>query len=381
MSISTHLDDSPIESEALSQAHNFPSKLIAASAGDQEDVLRASGLILTKEQLINVKRYESRGLSLPVERKDVISYLGYERGAGPNLEATDFQNSFALIRNHAARWNPIRTELMNVSSELWVFADRMLVYERGVKEIMDRLSRRPQGGVDPADKADLLYYINQILELVRQRQNATAALKAKLDDFALELSKKVIPAIELKLISIRNKIPPGKTDSLIADINNRSTRLNAIQREYTTLVTDSSTSGAESLDLHIYADARVDRLRQQIRQLRGEQQLGILQLMRKSRIHGALHRIRDDLQDVKLVALDADIATKNLVTVWNSLHTYLSESALEGSRLHDSLTLRRLMNGFRLVANPWGRIKLNTNLLLRVFKEADREFRGDYGHG
>jgi uncharacterized protein Smg (DUF494 family) len=381
MSISTRLDDSPIESEALSQAQNVPSTLIAASAGDQEDVLRASGLILTKEQLINVKRYESRGLSLPVERKDVINYLGYERGAGPNLEATDFQNSFALIRNHAARWNPIRTELMNVSSELWVFADRMLVYERGVQEIIDRMSGEPQGGVDPEDKADLLYCINQVLDLVRQRQNATTALKVKLDDFAVVLSREVMPVIEFKLDSIRDKIPPGKTDSLIADIGNRSTRLNEIQREYTTLVTASLSSGAESLDLRIYTDAQVDRLRRQIRQVREEQQLSILKLMRKSWIHGTLHRIRDDLQDMKLVVLDADIATKNLVIVWNNLHTYLSESAREGDRINDSLTLRRLMNGFRLVANPWGGIKLNTDRLLRVFKEADSEFRRDYGHG
>ncbi|MEQ7920671.1 alpha-xenorhabdolysin family binary toxin subunit A [Xanthomonas sp. WHRI 1810A] len=379
MKSSAVLDDAPVRDEKLDLAQRLPGTLISAAAGTVEEAIRAPGLILTKEQLIDLMRYQTHGLALPVALKDVVWYLGYETGAGPNLEARDFQATFSRIHLHASQWNPLRTDLMNVGSELWVFADQMQVYASGVQQLYDEIKAKAAETLDPADHQDFLHYIEQVAALVLQRQNATEALKRRLDAFSRELSTTVMPDVQLKLRSIdNNKLPVG-IRRLNESINVRATAIEEKQREYKTLVRKSVGASFASIGLGIYYGVEAANIRRQINELRQEQEKNIRLLEQKNRIHASLQRVRHDLHDLSLVILDADIATQNMVVVWNGLHIYLTSSVKEAGKIDSALTLRRLMNAFRLVAEPWGQIKRDADTLLKVFKEADGEFRKHYG--
>ncbi|HEX8589449.1 alpha-xenorhabdolysin family binary toxin subunit A [Pseudomonas sp.] len=380
MKSSGAMDDAPVRDEKLDLAERLPGILISAAARTAKDAIRTPGLFLTKAQLIDLLRYATHALALPIALKDVVWYLGYETGAGQNLEARDFQASFNRIHLHAAQWNPLRTDLMNVGSELWVFADQMQVYGNGVRQLYNEIKAKAAETLDPADHDDFLHYVEQVAALVLHRRNATETLKRRLDAFAQELSTRVMPDVQLKLRSIDSNSVPTDIKTLHDAINRRAADIEETQREYKALIKKSVGASFALIGLGIYHGVEPDKVRKKINALRLEQENSIRLLEQKNRIHASLQRVRQDLHDLGLIILDADIATQNMVVVWNGLHIYLTHSVQEAGKIDSALSLRRLMNAFNLVAEPWTRIKREADTLLNVFKEADREFRKNYGH-
>lgn len=380
MNPSNGLDDAPLRTEKLDLAQRLPGTLIAAAAGTDKEAVRAPGLILTKEQLINLKRYETYGLALPTTLKEVVGYLGYEKGAGPNLEAKDFQASFSRIHRHASQWNPLRTDLMNVGSELWVFADQMQVYGKAAQQLYDEIKAKSSEALAPEDHADFLHYVQEVATLVLRRQDATVALKRRLDTFSDQLSADVMRDLTGKLKSIDTHSLPQDIRDLNNAINRRASDIEEMQREYQTLVKKSVGASFALIGLGIYYGIDADKVRKQINALRLQQEKSIDLLSQKNTIHASLQRVRNDVQDLNLVIVDAYTATTNMAVVWAALDTYLKHSVQEAGKIDSTLGLRRLLNAFNQVAKPWEQIKTQADLLLKVFKDADREFRRDYGH-
>lgn len=377
---STKVDDQPVDSEAFQQAQALPDTLVSAAVGKAPETMREPGLILTKNQLVNLKRYEVHGLSLPVTLKDVVGYLGYETGAGANLEAKDFQDSFTIIRNHALHWAPIRADMMNIGSELSVFADQMHIYQRSIREIYDDLRAQAADTLNSADITDFVNYIQEVGALVSERQAATNSLNTRLNEFAEELATRVLPTVQIKLRSIDNRKQPLEIARLSAEIDERAVRIEEKQQEYKKTVGIAVGTGVVVLAAGIYFGVKADNIRKEINTLRAAQNLAIVELERQSRINGALQRVRFDISDLQELIFDADIATKNLTVVWTALNTYVDESANQANKVTDTLSLRRLMNAFDLVAVPWANIKRDADKLLTVFSEADDAFRKEYGH-
>lgn len=377
---STKVDDQPVDSEAFQQAQALPDTLVSAAVGKAPETMREPGLILTKNQLVNLKRYEVHGLSLPVTLKDVVGYLGYETGAGANLEAKDFQDTFTIIRNHALHWAPIRADMMNIGSELSVFADQMHIYQRSIREIYDDLRAQAADTPNSADITDFVNYIQEVGALVSERQAATNSLNTRLNEFAEELATRVLPTVQIKLRSIDNRKQPLEIARLSAEIDERAVRIEEKQQEYKKTVGIAVGTGVVVLAAGIYFGVKADNIRKEINTLRAAQNLAIVELERQSRINGALQRVRFDISDLQELIFDADIATKNLTVVWTALNTYVDESANQANKVTDTLSLRRLMNAFDLVAVPWANIKRDADKLLTVFSEADDAFRKEYGH-
>jgi len=377
---STAVDDKPVDSDTLQKAQALPDTLVSAAVSKTPDVLREPGLILTKSQLVNLKRYEVRGLSLPVTLKDVVGYLGYETGAGANLEAKDFQNSFTIIRNHVLQWAPIRADMMNVGSELIVFADGMKTYQGSIREMYDDLRKQVTDDISPSDRADFLSFIQDVGAMVRERQKATGELNTRLNDFAEELSTRVLPTVQIKLRSIDNRGQPLEIARLNAEIDERAVRIEEKQQEYKKLVGIAVGTGLVVLAAGIYFGVQAEKVRKALNALRADQNRAIIELERQDKINGALQRVRFDISDLQELVIDADIATKNLTVVWTALDTYIAESVNQTNKVTDALSLRRLMNAFDLVAVPWDNIKRDADKLMTVFSEADDAFRKEYGH-
>ncbi|MDH0748337.1 alpha-xenorhabdolysin family binary toxin subunit A [Pseudomonas sp. GD03842] len=380
-----------------------PALLFHSSVGEESDTTRSGGLILTKDQIKHLKHYEIKGLALPTQLDDVIAYLGYETGAGRGLEAVDFQGSFTLIHDHASLWNPLRTDLLTVSDKLVVFAGLMQVYGDSMMEVFDdvralglvekydiktleelrkvelQLGHRFPG-IEQADREDLGYFLNRILEKVRERESEANAIKNRLDDFGKQLANRVAPDIKLRLACIDNNALNTEIAALQKKIDERATAIEEKNKEYKQLVKEAIGSvAAGGLILMIYTSVQAEKVRKERNKLRSEQQADIAFMEQKNRILASLGRVRMDLQDLDLIVIDADIATKNLITVWNKLATFIAESSMQVNGIHDGLSMRRFKNQFNLVVTPWATIEVDAKKLLNVFAEADREFRAEYG--
>jgi hypothetical protein len=393
-------------SQNLSQSADYaatdPQLFFSSSVGNDSGETRSSGLILTKEQLINLKRYEIAGLALPTALQDVITYLGYSTGAGRGLEATDFQATFTLINNHAKLWNPLRTDLLTVSDKLVIFAGSMQVYgesmaevfrditivtlieQRGIttlaqlRELQAQMgSRFP--GIEKADREDLGYYLDNILKKVKEQEEEAISIQTRLKAFSEQLSRQVAPAIKLQLASINNNSLSADIKALQVTIDERAKAIDEKTKEYNQLVKEAVGNVLGNLALLIYSSVQAEKIRKERNALRKRQETDIALMETKNRILASLGRVRMDLQDLDLIVIDADIATKNLITVWNKLATFISESSTEVNGINDGLSMRRFRNQFNLVVKPWETIEQDAKALLDVFAEADAQFREDYG--
>lgn len=397
------------DSSVVEEAAKAPSLLFEASVEDSADVLRDTGLVLTKEQIKNLKRYEVVGLGLPTQLSDVIAYLGYEHGAGQGLEPVDFQKTFSTIHTHASLWNPLRTDLIDVGSKLEVFANQMGVYGNSMEEIYEDIKalkvldlykietledvkrlklelgdKFPGIDLDAEDlvtKGEFAHYLSSILDRVKEQELEANGIKQRLESFGNELATTVHPAIKLKIKTIENSSLADQVRQLNEVINNRSVQIDEKSKEYKTLVGSSVGSlpgGVPGLAMAIYYGVEAEKVRKERNRLLAEQSKDIADMHHKSRIVSSLQRVRLDLQNLDVIVIDADIATKNLITVWSKLAIYIEQSSQSADGISDALSVRRFMNQFRLVVSPWETIEKDASLLLSVFAQADKEFREEY---
>ncbi|MDU8459204.1 MULTISPECIES: alpha-xenorhabdolysin family binary toxin subunit A [Pseudomonas syringae group] len=401
------LSADPKADEAIKTAELFGTM----SSANDKHVTRAPGLILTKEQIINLKKYELAGLALPIELEDIIVYLGYSKGAGAGLEPEDFLKSFNLIHRHARRWSPLRTDLLGIGSKLKVFAGKMLVYGQSMEEIngdvragkivdhhqiktledVKRLSVElgkdfPGIELDENDKEitqEIGSHLTDILDLITANLADAQTIKKELDQFGLDLSLHVRPEIQRKMVAIDNSSLPADVAKLILDIEQRAKDIDEKNKEYKTVVQQSLNSVSSlnivGLALGIYFGVEAENVRGARNELIAQQTADIDTLQDKNTILGSLSRVKFNLQNLATIVVDADVATKNLITVWNKLFLFIEASAVSASEINDALSLRQFMNHFRQVVHPWKTIEVDSDALLNVFKEADEEYKRIYG--
>ncbi|MNF65319.1 hypothetical protein D3C84_470770 [compost metagenome] len=129
----------------------------------------------------------------------------------------------------------------------------------------------------------------------------------------------------------------------------------------------------------IYYGVEAEAVRAVRKELNAAQDKDIEVLRNMNQTLGSLKRVEQDLQNLTVIAIDADLATQNLIHVWNVMHRYVDESSNAMLGITDALTLRRFMSSFREVVGPWVQIHNDADLLIEVFKEADREYNQDQG--
>ncbi|MEB0089118.1 alpha-xenorhabdolysin family binary toxin subunit A [Pseudomonas sp. 10B1] len=391
----------------LDNAINAPEEFVNASTGRSENSIRGKGITLTKNEIIQLRMYEIAGLALPTAIQDVITYLGYTDGAGPGLSANDFRDTFIVVHNHAARWNPISVKIKAIGSELKVFAGQLQIYGDDMSRVLseikgsktfrelnietyDDLKRAKidmnielpdieldAAGLDTAK--DFGYYLTKMLEKVQARKADAEAVKVLLHDFDKDLSLSVRPKVSMKLASIKNTPLHEEVKKLQVVINQRTLDIDEKTKEYKKLVGDSLASAAAGgvfgLGMAIYTGSEAEKIRKERNRLKKLQAADIELLSQKNSIAGNLSRIELDMQDLQLLVIDADAATKNLVTVWNALSLYADKSQDEAKSITDVLKANRFESHFRSVVEPWKLIGETADELLDVFKEADDEIK------
>ncbi|MBX8492378.1 alpha-xenorhabdolysin family binary toxin subunit A [Pseudomonas lijiangensis] len=397
----------PVTDEAV----KAPEVFFNVSSGNDSEVQRTPGLILTKQQIVNLKQYELVGLALPTDIDAVISYLGYSSGAGAGLEPEDFLKSYRIVHTHAKRWSPLRTQLLTVGDKLKLFAGEMLVYGTSMDDIYNDIKsgaiveqfdiKTPEDvkrlklelgdkfpGIELSDgdketAKDIGFYLSEILNKVKKSQEDAQGIKEELEKFGLDLALYVTPEIQRKVIAIDNSSLPADVTKLNDSIERRAKDIDEKNKEYKAAVERSLGSVSKlniaGLALGIYFGVEAEGVRKARNELISQQTRDIDELQLKNKILGSLNRVKFDLQNLVTVVIDADIATKNLITVWNKLYIFIETSAQSSAEINDALSLRVFMNRFRKVVQPWKTIEQDSDALLNVFKEADEEFKRIYG--
>lgn len=382
-----------------------PKTLSNASAPEQEGESRGKGLLLTKKQIIDLRKYEAAALALPFTLADVSDYLNF---GDAGLKAEDFVKTFSATRRHAQRWSPLREAIMLTGSQLKLFAASMSLYGQDVEEVyrdvrasglleqhdvrtleqLKRLevqlgNRFPGIELEPDTVSDLGYYLDQIFKKIESNLHSVSTIKETLGTFGYDLREYILPEIKLRLSLIGSSSLPAEVDTLRQQIEERALRINEKNTEYKNAVEKSIGAAAGlnvvGLALAIYLGVEAENIRAERNRLYKEQEEAIETLRAKNQTLGSLSRVKHDLQGLELVAVDADIATQNLMHVWNVMHLYVKNSQEAVAGITDALSLRRFMTAFREVVSPWKQIESDADALIAVFKEADAEYERNYG--
>ncbi|WP_137806185.1 alpha-xenorhabdolysin family binary toxin subunit A [Pseudomonas sp. G(2018)] len=384
-----------------------PQVLVDASVGRSSESKRETGLILTKQQVIDLRRYEAAGLKLPYTLEDVISYLNYgvEDTGSEGLQAVDFLGTFLMTRNHAKSWSPLREQIMLTGTELKLFGAHMESYGSSIEEIYSevkaaraldkydvktladlKLVERNWGPLpglelEPDTVVDLSYCLDKIFEKVSINLEKVNSIKSKLAIFDGDLREKVIPSIKFRAQLIKTQSYSDEINALQAVIDRRAEEIGELNSHYKTFVAESFKSAGEASFVGvagaIYYGIQAEDIRADRKKLNVLQDRDLERLREKNQTLGSLKRVEHDLQNLDLIAVEAEVATRNLVFVWNTVHRYVSESSKTVSEISDALSLRRFMVAFRNVVHPWTKIRQDSDALIQIFRDADEEYYRD----
>ncbi|MFJ2323432.1 MULTISPECIES: alpha-xenorhabdolysin family binary toxin subunit A [unclassified Pseudomonas] len=400
--------ESKIDSKIVEAAAKAPQIFVNASLGEGEEYNRGTGIQLTKEQIISLRKYEVLGLSLPVRIQDVISYLNYGAGdvGGVGLKPADFLRTFTMTYDHARRWSPLREQIMLTGTDLKIFAGSILRTGRGIVEIYDDLKASryleehdittpeqylalkrqipdlPALTLSADDVPDIKGYLNDMLAKVRQCHQKAERVRAELDSFGIDMREKVLPEIRLRMEFVLKNTYQADIKLLQNDIDQRSKEIDGLNKQYDQLVQEAIKSAATlnigGLILGIYQGVKAESIRKERNMLKEEQQLANQKMASKSQTLKSLNKVRDDLQNLTYVAIEAEVATQNLMLVWNALSTYVSASAKEVDQLQEATSLRRFKNQIVGIIEPWEQIKSSSDQLLGVFAAAEKEYGSNF---
>jgi hypothetical protein len=405
------LNDTPNTSleETASNAAKAPKTLIDASTGAMTGSLRPKGLILTKQQIIDLYLYEQKGLHLPTATADVSSYLGYDQANPPGrgLAVSDFAKTFTIIKSHASQWDGLRQRIKKVGSELKVFASSIintgkhmtlaleqiaalkLLKEYGIKTLEDlRRVEAEMGSKFPGIKLDeddmqSVSTITAMLDALQKKIDAqahqTEQLKTDLDRFSLELATDVRPQITYQLTAIDNNTFKDDVVRLQSEIEDLSKEVDEKNASYKQMVIDSLKSASSlnmiGLGMAIYIGVEAEKVRKERNALKAQRDAKNAEMGTKSKVLKRLNDVKADLQDLEFLSLQADAATQNLVTVWNALHLYVRTSKEQSDAFTDALQVSLLAYHFDEVMDPWKYILSDADALYAVFAEADEDIK------
>lgn len=393
------LKNLPEDGELAATAKLMAQVFFEAAVGSDEE---GPGLILTAEQIVGFEVYEHFALALPGDLKGTQDYLGYDRDKGEGLEPEDFLVLFTLLRTHAGRWNPLVRDIKHTATSLESFAGSMSRAQENVEKEIARigissadasgvprtlgelLATHPEfdasqfpGLVLDADtlgaaKIELADILKTMNDHVGKRHSETAAIKKRLTDYSDVLNITIRPAITLKKEMIKGRQSSGDVEVISQRIEARQLLIKQADTAYKAGVTGSVKSLSQgqligSIVTGIFADPhRIER-----NKLMEQQDTDFMLLAAEENIQVSMRALLLKFQNLEMVALDARTATENLLTVWNNITAFATESLHASKSFDDAQTLSHFNRTLKEVCEPWLTIQKNSSLLLKVFAKAD----------
>ena len=383
------------------------SKPLARSGSVMEVATRESGLLLTKTEIVNLRKYEALGLQLPYTLQAVIDYLRFGAGedGGKGLKAEDFLQTFSTTREHAKKWSDIRSSVMLTNEHLRVFGTRMQNYGNQMVKLEDELTASgvlkkhniktledlgklkldlgdefPDLSLGEETIVDFKYVLNEIKKDIKGNLDNVERIKVDLDSFGNELRLKVHPEIKHRLALISTNRYPQDVEELDAETSRLSVQIAEKSTQYKALVEKSLGSAAAlnifGLGMSIYYGVEAEAIRKERNALEETLNAALTVLGNKNQTLARLKLVELKLQNLDLAAVHADVATKNLRHTWNVLHLYISNSNDAAEEITDAMRFRMFNLHFANVVNPWKDIVNDARSLNEIFKEADEEYIG-----
>lgn len=388
-------------------SNNLPQAVLHLISGQYPGAARDAGL-LTREDVIKIKQYVKKGLSLPSELPEVESYLKYKTINVAGLEPADIQVLFKKIRIHASSWDAVESKIIQQSIDL-SSAAKNIVSSGGeiisvIKEmpIMDRV-RATLGRMTGNDLAGITYTsddgevasaVTEIIKLmktdVQRQQGATRELKDRISNFKIELSGGDLSSGK-RVFGLQSEVK-GKYDlmernnlvesiaSTRQTIKEKKERITQLDKDYDYYVGMSFSGGLPifwPISGSIFGP-KAETARKERNALKAEVDALQESVSGKESLQSAMESSMSNFGDIGIRMAGAEAALNILNTMWQTMLSKIDSSAQQFERINDAQRLTTFVAEFALVIDPWRDVKSTAGELVATFNEALDEYKKSF---
>ncbi|MBI6702469.1 alpha-xenorhabdolysin family binary toxin subunit A [Pseudomonas viridiflava] len=376
-----------------------PTEFLRTLAEDEKNNGRATALILTKEDILSIKRYERHSLNLPNTLERVEQQLGFTHSGISGLEPQDLLLTYSAINQHAQSWSAIEVDIKAKGFDLDLFAGEFSNQGKQILDYVDKMELARQLQLTVADltietvksltpapltKTDktvclsLAETLKKMAVQMEAHRKASKKLAEDIKQFAHTLTVDLVPGINDK---VRLASRADLDEDLIAlekEIDRLTVDIDQKHQEYKTTKTHITLGLLGGIVGLIVTDsifgAQAEAIRKEKNRLVTEKKTRLEAFGQKRPLAAAIRSLEILFEDMKIRMLDAHQSAVNLQDIWTILAKYVDNAATRLADISNDQTLLDFVLEFKGFVTPWEEIKGITTHLLMTFEQALDEF-------
>jgi len=380
--------------EQVIAQEEIPSVTLRLLTGEQEDAKRDAG-IFTKEDLINIKLYVKKAISLPVKQQEVEVYIGYTHSGIPGLEPVDITELFVEIHANGASWTSLEDQVLLQSMNLDTSAKQIVLTGEEIISIIDEMPIMERllalGDISDEQLGQITYTdddgkvseaLGEILESMKidiaVQQKKTEEVATSVTDFKDELIRLEGRVYNKKDLMDKNNLSVT-IQELEYEIKEKKDRIKQLEKDYDKYVGLSFTGAPGgfiglAITGGIFGD-KAEKVRKEKNELIEEVRKMEKDVTGKKNLQTLIEDLSADFANMQQSMLDAETAMRHLSFMWNSMLQQIEESQRQFKKINDAQQLTSFVLDFKKVIAPWNDVGESAKELLAVLDEAMEEYK------
>ncbi|KMY00569.1 binary cytotoxin component [Pseudomonas syringae KCTC 12500] len=389
-----------LENEDIARVTLKPVEYLNVIFDDEKSGGRSAGLVLTKEDILSLKRYERHALNIPTSLSRVEQQLGFTKSGIPGLEPEDMLQTYKAINSHGKSWSGIEDGIKRTGFNIDLFAAQFSVQGQQIIDRIEKMDFARQLDLTVADliieevrntppvpleKNDqrvcstLAEFLKKTASQIKNHQHAAETLEQHIDTFSSVLSVTLIPGINDKVKLAARSDLDQQIKELEKDIEQLTTDIEQKNKEYKTTLNNIAWGGfggpiGVAITGGIFG-AKAEKIRKEKNRMVASKAQKVQLLKEKVPLTGAVRSLQLMFDDMYIRMLDAHKGVTHLKDLWLLLATYIERSAHELAAIKDDQALLIFAMQFQGVVMPWLKIKGKTTELLKIFDSALDQFK------
>ncbi len=355
------------------------------------------GLVLSKEQIIQIKQYVKYGLVLPTTNESVKSYLEYDESKYPEISPSEFITLFTKVKNHASLWSNLESNIKSLGTDLSIFGDKFVITGNTMIEVINempllKLATQTIGQSDVSvslteDDQEIKYALKDLLEELKsgvaKHLLSTQALIEKLENYRNTMDNSIVPDVSVMDNTIQELDLNKDLAKLISEKTELDSDIDVQDALYSKNVGLAFTGAAGliagpigivswAITGGIFGD-KAEKARKERNRLIGLRDAKIKEIAALDLFINKVSVLKGKVSDMSLIINEAAVGIRNLETMWISIEQYIDASKNELDEITDSKRLIVFKSKMAAAVESWKNVKDITVELVRLFEEAQIE--------
>lgn len=385
------------------QLAGVPDALVTDRAlSEQESHTR--GLILTEDNIVNIKRYVAFGLKLPTTEEEVHRELGYtaelDEKTPPELSPKAFAELHRKIQEHCKKWSNLEYEIKTQGTALNIFGADFVDTSNSILEVIQampvyELVTTTLEAYAEKDAASYEFTIEDqkmqggILELlaaVKEHAGKCQAnahdLAEKLAQYRAEMENEILPAVGRKDDAMTKRSKSDARAELIKKKEELDAEIKTLDKEYSKMVgyAFTGTAGLILGPLGIISWAvtggvfgdKAEKVRKNRNERIAERQSILDRLSAEEHLLAFVAQTHERVASQALMLEDALTGVKNLEVMWDAVTQYLDNASREVEEMDNGASLLLFQRHMQAASSSWGEVRDITGELLTLFEQAQQ---------